>query len=91
VAAPKYAKKKDLNQPDVIAELMQAGCSVWVLHTPCDFLVGHRGHTYCIELKVPERPNRRTPEQRKFKDTWRGHYLVATSSEQILRAIGAMQ
>lgn len=89
--APKYAQKKDTNQGGIVSELIQAGCSVYVMHVPCDLLVGHRGHTYLVEIKQPTRAKRKTKAQIDFAATWRGQYLVATSSEQILRAIGAMQ
>lgn len=89
--APKYARKKDLNQPEIVAALIQAGCSVWVLHTPVDLLVGHRGRVFLFEVKRPERQKRRTPEQRDFLATWRGQCDVITTAEEALRIMGALQ
>ena len=76
-----YARRKDTNQPLIIAALDAAGASVFVMHTPCDLLVGWRGHTILMEVKNLEgRGKRYTPAQVAFFTTWQGAPVVTVTS-----------
>lgn len=88
----RYALRKDDNQGDIVKALEQIGCSVVVMHAPCDLLVGWRGRTLCLEVKDgAKRPSARklTPDQVIFRAEWRGHYAVVSSVDEAIAAVQA--
>ncbi len=87
----RYRQKKDGNQPEIIAALEKIGCSVTVMHQPCDLLVGLRLETFCLEVKLPK-GGKVTPAQKKWNAEWRGHRATVTTPEEAIAAIlGAMR
>lgn len=92
----RHAKARDANEPEIVAALKAIGASVERLDTPVDLLVGFRGQTYMIEVKLPRGPkggangSRLTLDQEQLFDHWRGGPLaVARSAEEALRIVGA--
>lgn len=77
--APKYAKKVDLNQQEILDALRQIpGCDVVVIGQPVDLLVGYKCRNLLIEVKQPgEKP--RTRKQREFLRMWHGQVRVCQS------------
>ena len=88
------AAKIDANQPEIVRQLRELGCSVETGKD--DILVGANGRTYWFEIKEPgaistvtgqPRPSEIKPSQVKLLDTWKGHYRIAWTLEQILEDI----
>ena len=84
---PKYAQCVDQNQAEIVEALRKAGCDVLFINVPADLLVGHRGKCFLVECKLPE-GGKPTPEQEKFRESWRGQYAIARTPEEALRAVG---
>ena len=63
-----------------------------------DILVGYQGKTWWFELKDPKKvfkadgvtfkPGTIREAQAKLRSTWRGHYSIVWSLQQILETIG---
>jgi len=51
----RYARKIDLNQPEIVQALRAVGARVWVLSKPFDLLVGFRGRFVVLEVKSTRR------------------------------------
>jgi hypothetical protein len=84
--APKYAKKVDLNQQEIVNALRKIGCSVVVIGTPVDLLVGFRAKTFLFEVKRPgEKP--RTKAQREFLKTWKGQVRICETAEEAIEVV----
>ena len=91
----RYAKQRDANEPEIVAELKEIpGVSVERLDQPCDLLVGYRGRTYLLEIKDPNRLNGSkdplTDGQKKFIARWRGDPMrvVETAEEALAVVLG---
>lgn len=85
------AQKRDANEPELVDTLEALGCTVDRLPGGAgrpDLLVGFRGHTILIEVKVPgEELN---ALQKKFHREWRGGPIhVAFTVQQIIEIIHA--
>lgn len=91
VTAPKYAKKVDLNQAEIVEALRKCGCSVVVIGDPVDLLVGHGARNFLIEVKRPgEKP--RTQKQKDFLQNWRGQVRICETAEEAIDLVfGAYQ
>jgi predicted amidohydrolase len=48
----RYAKKRDVSEPDIVQALRSAGARVWQLDRPFDLLVGLRGRFVVLEVKT---------------------------------------
>lgn len=90
MTAPRHALRKDENQAEIVTALERIGCSVVVMHEPCDLLVGYRGKSMLLEIKNPNQP----PDKRKltrnqviFQADWRGHYVVVQSIDEAIAAV----
>jgi len=85
----------DANQPDIIADLEEAGATVQDLSAVgkgcADLLVGFRGVNYLLEIKNIDGLNRIRKSQKEFRERWRGQYDIVRTSEEALRAIGAVE
>lgn len=83
-------KKRDANEPEIIAALEAIGCTVVKLHEPLDLLVGYRGITFMIEVKNPEGRDRLQPDQAAFIATWKGRKpeVVRTVEEAVAVVTG---
>lgn len=78
-----YARKRDANEPEIIAALEAIGCTVYALDKPLDLLVGHGGKTYLLEVKDGAKPpswQRVTDDQQKFLEWWEGGTAVVVNS-----------
>ena len=84
---PKYGKRVDDNQKEIVQALEQIGCDVLEIGWPLDLLIGYRGRNWLLEIKDPAK----TPSERKLTDaqvqffnTWRGQKAkVETVDEAI--------
>jgi Holliday junction resolvase len=82
-------KSVDKNQKKIVDNLREMGFTVIDLHEVghgCpDIAVGYRGITFFFEIKG--RKGRMTPDQIKFKETWKGHYAVIRSTSDAVSII----
>lgn len=85
----RYARQRDLNEPEIVAALEQAGCDV-LRAQDVDLIVGRAGLTYLLEIKRPGRasPSRIRPLQQRLRDHWRGHYAIVSTVSEALQAVG---
>lgn len=68
----KRARKRDANEPEIIAILEYVGATVYPLDKPLDLLVGFQLKTFIFEVKNPKGKNRIEPDQQEFFDEWKG-------------------
>ena len=78
------ADRIDENQPEIVKDLRKLGYSVELGHD--DILVGHNGRTYWFEIKVSPK-SKLKPSQEKLLAEYKGHYMIAWSTEMILAEI----
>lgn len=78
-----YARKVDANQSTIVKELRQAGFRVQTGHD--DLLVYRNGKLLWVEIKNPDGRNALTEGQKDLSQQFAGSYLVARSTEEILK------
>lgn len=81
---PKYARKVDANQPEIVDALRRQGYSVMIVNGEVDLIVGANGLSLPVEIKAPG--GRLRPSQERLLDEWRGSYLV-TGDRGVDRAL----
>ena len=92
-----YANQRDDNEQEIVDALLAVGASVDRVDEPCDLIVGYRGATFLLEVKLPPGPrggtshSRPTPKQVEFAGRHKGQYVVVRSVEEALRAVGAIR
>jgi len=85
------AARIDANQTAVVSALRAAGAYVWIIGLPVDLLVGHKGHTFLVEVKNGPR-KRLTALQEDFFKNWSGSTLARIDGpEAALRMIGVIK
>ena len=89
------AAKIDNNQ-NMIVDALRGMDGVTVQPGHDDLLVGYRGKTYWYEVKSEKAVSKRTGKIRekekkksqiKLEETWRGHYRIISSLDEILNDI----
>lgn len=87
--------KIDANQPQIVAALVAAGCSVKSLAMVGDgfpdLIVGRQGWNYLLEVKDGTlSPSKRTltEDETEFHASWRGHVVTVNSVAEALEAVG---
>lgn len=85
----RYARRRDLNEAEIVAALERAGCDV-LRGQDVDLIVGRAGRNYMLEAKRPDRAteSRIRPIQRRLRSQWRGQYAIVTSAAEALAAVG---
>jgi hypothetical protein len=85
------AARVDANQEQIVSALRAAGAYVWIIGLPIDLLVGHKGHTFLVEIKTDSK-KRLTGLQADFFENWSGSTLARVDSpEAALRMIGVIK
>jgi hypothetical protein len=86
------AAKVDLNQGEIVAALMKAGCTVQSLAAigkGCpDLAVGLRGNNIFLEIKREK--GKLTDDQREWHAKWGGSVHIVKSPEEALKAVGLL-
>lgn len=84
----------DANHGEIVKALRGVGASVQSLADlgkgAPDLLVGFRGRNWLFEVKdgsLPPSRQKLTLDEKKWRNSWRGHYAVATSPDEALREI----
>ena len=87
----RYAARVDANQTQIVSALRAAGAYVWIIGLPVDLLVGYKGHTFLVEVKINAK-KRLTGLQADFFENWGGSTLCRIDSpEAALRMIGIIK
>lgn len=87
----RYAARVDANQAQIVSALRAAGAYVWIIGLPVDLLVGYKGHTFLVEIKIGPK-KRLTGLQDDFFTNWSGSTLARIDGpEAALRMIGVMK
>ena len=89
------AARVDNNQAEIVKALRKIP-NVSVEHGHDDLLVGHKGITYWVEVKNPDRlrkdgsmhENVLQESQKKLKREWFGQYAIVSTLDEILALIG---
>ena len=81
MALNRFGNKRDANEAAIFKVLRDLGMSVYPLDTPADALVGYREVTHLIEIKNGPKA-RFTTDQKKFKVSWQGCYVVLRSESE---------
>lgn len=98
--AVNYAKKRDANEPAIVKALQAVGATVVKLNGPGqpDLLVGWRGSTYLLEVKLPLGPRGGSTDrvltecQEQWWAKWKGMpAVVVRNPDDALRAISATE
>jgi hypothetical protein len=76
----RYAKKRDISEPEIVSALTKCGFTVERLDTPCDLLCGFRGRTFLVECKSGKK--KLNDNQERFISGWRGSDVVVLRNAQ---------
>lgn len=76
----RYAKKRDIAEPEVVRTLRNCGFSVERIDTPVDLIVGFRRKTFLVEVKTGKRGL--NANQKTFKAEWRGSEIITLRDAQ---------
>ena len=86
----RYAKKRDLSEPAIVAALEAAGCKVWKLDRPFDLLVGRAGRFSVLECKSGKaKPTDAQADEIRACQAGGLPVYVVRTPEEALQAIGA--
>jgi hypothetical protein len=87
---PRFAKKRDLNEPSIVEALEAIGCDV-LRASDVDLIVGRAGINYLLEVKRPKfkSESRIRPVQKRLRDSWKGQYAIVSTPVEALQAVGA--
>jgi hypothetical protein len=84
------ASRVDANQAEIVKALRAIGASIFHVHqlkNAFDILVGYRGRTFLMEIKVSEK-EKLTEGEAEFQRTWRGStYHIVYTIDQAIRII----
>ena len=87
---PRYGKKADRNQKEIVKALEQVGATVLEIGHPVDLLVGYRAKNFLIEVKDPlQIPSKRqlTDWQIEFFRDWRGQVRKVETAEEAIKLV----
>lgn len=77
--------RRDANEPEIIKALEKIGCDVIQLDKPLDLLVGYRGKTWLIEVKMPK--GSLEDAQDRFMHEWHGQAAVVRTAQQAIDVV----
>lgn len=81
----RYAQRRDVNEPDIIAALLAEGFEVMQLAKPCDLLVWRRNGVAFVLIEVKHGAGRLTDDQETFFNRTVGlPRIVARTPEEAL-------
>ena len=66
----RHNARRDANEPEIVEALQAAGASVYRLDQPTDAVIGYRGKTLLIEIKMPGKDL--NENQKRFFAQWKG-------------------
>lgn len=87
---PRYGKRVDANQLEIVKALEKIGCVVLEIGWPVDLLVGYRRHNFLIEIKDPDKVESErelTDAQVEFFAKWRGQVVKVETVHEALALV----
>ena len=87
VSLKRHNAKRDANEPEIVSALRSIGCDVFLIDLPVDLIVGYRGRTVLLEVKVPGARGRLTKGQKEFFETYRGEAYVVRTPERAIEVM----
>ncbi len=87
---PRYGKRVDANQLEIVKALERIGCDVCEIGWPLDLLVGYRNRNWLLEVKDPSKPEserRLTDDEQHFWDSWRGQKAKIETIDEALNVV----
>jgi hypothetical protein len=90
MASPRWQKKPDANQQDIVDALRRVGAKVYdasrVGEGFPDLIIGFRQCLFLLEVKTSS--GRLTKDQKKFHAEWDSYIHIVHTVEEALRVIG---
>ena len=90
MASPRWQKKPDANQADIVEALRKVGAKVYDASRVGggfpDIIVGYKSCLYALELKTSS--GKLTADQKKFHTEWTGYISVVRTVKEALQVIG---
>lgn len=80
----RYDASTDGNQQVIVDVVRACGISCEIIRWPCDIACGYDGRTYLYEIKMPGKRKRTTDTQKRMDSTWRGHFKVVETAQEIV-------
>ena len=85
---PRYARRVDTNQADIVEAFESVGAKVMVIGKPVDLLIEVDGTLALVEVKRPGREKSYTEAQRKTRMEWTFHTVsLAVEAQELVFAI----
>ena len=87
---PRYGKKVDANQLEIVRALERIGCDVCEIGWPLDLLVGYRNRCWLLEIKDPNKPpseRKLTDDEQYFFNWWRGQKAKVETADEALAVV----
>lgn len=83
----RYARKRDLSEPGIVATLRAVGCKVLIANDVDLFVRCPKGQGYLLEIKTPGNKHRQ-PIQKELAEIFGDDYKIVSTSKEALAAIG---
>lgn len=87
---PRYGKRVDENQLEIVKALEAIGCTVCEIGWPVDLLVGFKSYNFLIEVKDPNQvlsKRRLTKDQVIFFRDWVGQKRKVETAEEAIKLV----
>lgn len=87
---PRYGKRVDANQLEIVEALEAISCDVLEIGWPLDLLVGYRSRNWLLEIKDPEKPPSEralTGEEQGFFNLWRGQKAIVETVDEAIAVV----
>jgi hypothetical protein len=84
-----YKNKRDGNEGPIVDAFRKHGCTVERMDQPMDLLVGYRGTTRLVEVKLEGKGL--NEKQEKWADNWRGDLTIVRSVEDVEETVREWQ
>lgn len=94
MAFSKHRARVDANQPLVVSQFRELGCSVFPLHLVGkgfpDIIIAKHGVNVLVEIKDGSKaPSKRvlTDDEKKFHDNWKGWVAIVENFTDVLNLV----
>ena len=81
----KYKNKRDGNEQDIVDAFRKHGCTVERMDKPMDLLVGYRGTTRLVEVKLEGKGL--NDKQEEWASGWRGDLTIVRSVDDVTETV----
>lgn len=84
-----YKNKRDGNEAVIVDAFRKHGCTVERMDKPMDLLIGYRGTTRLVEVKLEGKTL--NDKQTEWADEWRGDLTIVRSVEDVEETVREWQ